>query len=253
MSKNSVEDYLQSVTKRIYDSRKRKSVRQELLDTIEDFTEMYIEMGMTEEEARAEAVKQMGSPEETGQMFNQIYYVKYEWKVAAFIAICSVVMRGAHYLLNSAEHTAILDNIWWIAFLNFYLLGFILSFVEKWMDLPMFYGWAENWNGGGLRNASMFIGIALGCMPVELGRYIAGSIIGIAIILLQRSFIETKRVQKEQKFLWKTAEVLEDFEYKGNVKIDNKILKVRVKKGMQAKKGEKLTVVGIDGFTLVVD
>lgn len=253
MNNNHIEDYLNSVTKIIYDSRQRTAIRQELSDTIEDFTELYMKSGLTEEEAIIKAVKQMGSPEETGQLFNQIYHVKYEWKVAAYIIICSLLMRCAHYLLNASSHTAIADTIWWIAFLSFYLFGFLHSFVEKWLDLPFFYAWAENWSGGGLRNAAMFTGISLGCLPVAFTDYMIASIVGILIILFQRSLIETKRIQKEQTYLWKTVEVLEDFDYKGKVQIGNKILKVRVTKGKSAKKNQRLTVVGIDGFTLVID
>lgn len=237
----------------IYDSKQRGAIRQELKDTIDDFTEMYIEAGFSEEEARNKAVKQMGSPEETGRLFNRIYHVKYEWKVAAYIVFCAILMRGAHYLLNASEHTAIADCGWWIAFGGFYLFGFVLSFVEKWLDLPMFYAWAENWNGGGLRNAAMFIGISLGCLPVASADYLIALIMGTLLILLQRSCIETKRFQKEQKYLWKTAEALESFEHKGKVRIENHTLRVCVKKGMYVRKHQKMVVVGIEGFTLVVE
>ena len=73
MSNNNIERYLRKVTKIIYDSKKRSTVRKELADTIEDFADAYIAQGMSEEEARTAALEQMGDPEETGNLFNQIY------------------------------------------------------------------------------------------------------------------------------------------------------------------------------------
>ena len=52
MSNNNIERYLRKVTKIIYDSKKRSTVRKELADTIEDFADAYIAQGMSEEEAR---------------------------------------------------------------------------------------------------------------------------------------------------------------------------------------------------------
>lgn len=100
----------------------------------------------------------------------------------------------------------------------------------------MFYSWSENWNGGGLRNAAMFIGISLGFLPVSLRYYILTSLLGILLILFQRYYIETKRYQKEQKYIWKTAEALEDFKYKGKVKINNNTLYVYTKEGKTVRK-----------------
>lgn len=211
---SSIDEYLNTVARSVYDSKQRNAICRELKDTIDDFTEMYMEVGLSEEEAKNEAVKQMGNPEQTGQLFNKVYHVKYEWKVAAYMVVCAIMMKGAHYLLNASEHTRIAEKGWWIAFFVLFTFGFALSCVEKWMDLPMFYAWTENWNGGGLRNAAMFIGISMGCLPVALVEYFMFLVIGTLLILMQRKYIETKRFQKEQKYLWKDAEALETFDYK---------------------------------------
>lgn len=69
----------------------------------------------------------------------------------------------------------------------------------------------------------------------------------------EKKYIETKRFQKEQKYLWKDVEALETFDYKGKVKIGDHIFRACVKNGRQVRQNQKMMVVGIDGFTLVVE
>ena len=54
------EEYIQKAVKYIMDSAKRREVEQELSDHIDDCAAEYLSMGMTEEEAYAKAMKDMG-------------------------------------------------------------------------------------------------------------------------------------------------------------------------------------------------
>lgn len=255
MKSDSIDRYLKTVTKIIYDSKKRISVKQELADMIEDFIEAYMEMGMTEDEARAEAIKQMGDPEETGFLFNKIYHVKFDWKIIGYMlfwAGATGVFRhlGTSYAPDIFDWP---DYLWWLAVAAFLSAGLLVSIFEKWYDLPFLYAWAENWKGMGLSNSGMILGFAIGFMPVSFqNSFLAFSLITL-FLMVQRSYMVEKRNQKEQKYLWEVVTALEDFDYKGKVQFGTKRMKVQIKKGAKAVKGEELLIVGLDGFQIIVD
>lgn len=248
MSNGAIDGYLKKVTKIIYDSKKRSSIKQELSDMIDDFTEAYMEMGMNEEDARNEAIKQMGDPEETGKLFNQIYRVKYDWKILLYMLIWAFVVRGFHVVYPEWG-----NYLWWFAAVFFLLSGLIQSIVEKWMDLPFLYAWAENWKGFGISNSGMMCGFGIGFMPLELPEWFLAYSIVALFMMAQRSMMVEKRNQKEQKYLWEVVTALETFDYRGKVELSGKTVKVQIKKGAKAEKGEPLIVVGLSGFTLLVD
>lgn len=258
MSNDNVEQYLKKVTKIIYDSKKRSDVRQELSDTIEDFVEEYVAQGMNEADAREAALEQMGNPEEIGKLFNQIYHVKYEWKMLLYTLIWHTI---SYFILASlpfiyegvGEFRQELTPLFVIVGGVLIVIGFFDSIAEKWMDLPFFYAYANNWNGGFLSNSGMICGIGTGILFPDIYKsFLAFLIVGISI-MLQRSYMTEKRNQKEQKYLWELAIAKEDFEYKGHVFIGDEEIKVQAKKGIKVKKGEHLIVVGMAGFTLIVD
>ena len=250
---NSDDRYLKKVTKVIYDSKKRVSVSKELKDMIDDFTEAYMEMGMNEEEARDEAVKQMGDPEEIGVLFNKIYRVKYDWKMIFYMLLWAIVTRGIVGILSSSDALGWPEYVWWFVALVFLPIGLLLSVLEKLYDLPFIYAWAENWKGMGISNSGLILGCAIGCMPVSLQNCFLGFSICTVFLMLQRSYMVEKRNQKEQKYLWETVTALEAFDYKGKVQIGNQVKKVLIKKGSKAEKGEPLIIIGLDGFQILVD
>lgn len=255
MNNDSIDRYLKKVSKIIYDSKKRNSVKKELADMIEDFTEDYMEMGMTEEEAKAEAVKQMGAPEETGHLFNKIYHVKYDWKIILYMLFWAIAVRGFRNLIMAAPSGGFdwPEYAWWWAAIIFIPIGFIVSVLEKWYDLPFFYAWAENWKGMGISNSGMILGVAIGLMPVSLQNWFLAFALITIVLMVQRSYMVEKRNQKEQMYLWEVVEALEDFEYKGKVQFEERKLKVQIKKGSKAIKGEKLLIVGLNEFQIIVD
>lgn len=258
MSNDNIERYLRKITKIIYDSKKRSSVRKELADTIEDFADAYMAQGMSEEEAIAAALEQMGNPEEVGNLFNQIYRVKYDWKMSLYmlawfiishlVLLCiSITYEGVKEFLQE------LNPVLMIVGGMFIIVGLIVSVMEKWMDFPFFYAYGNNWNGVFLSNSGMLCGIGTRLLSLDIQNCLFPLAVVTIITMLQRSYMTEKRNQKEQKYLWELATAIEDFDYKGNVLVGEDKVKVQAKKGIKVKSGERLIVVGMTGFTLVVD
>lgn len=98
--------------------------------------------------------------------------------------------------------------------------------------------------------------------PVDILRYIGIAhdfreaavliITMISINVVIRNFIIHKRSQKEQKFLWQVGIAENNITFKGKVKFGDKTEKVQLKE-RAVKMGDKVMVVGIDGFTLIVE
>ena len=258
MSNDNIDRYLRKVTKIIYDSKKRSAVKQELADTIEDFVDAYMTQGMSEVDARAAALEQMGDPEEIGKLFNQIYHVKYDWKMFIYTLIWNMisyfVLESLSYMYEGfGEFRQGLNPLLAIIGGVFIVIGFVDSIAEKWMDLPFFYAYGNNWNGGYLCNSGMMCGLGTGLIFPDIQKSFLTFMLVGTVIMVQRSYMTDKRNQKEQKYLWELATAIEDFDYKGNVLIGGTKIKVQAKKGTKVKNGEQLIVIGMTGFTLIVD
>ena len=57
-------EYMTALMKTVKNREMKMGIKEELQDCIDDLIESYMENGMTREDAEAEAVKQMGSPED---------------------------------------------------------------------------------------------------------------------------------------------------------------------------------------------
>lgn len=252
------EQYLKRVAKTVYDSKIRNDIRQELQDTLDDMIESYEEEGMSRSEAEAEAVRQMGDPVEVGNMFNIIYRPEFEWKAAICILICSLVIGGLNIfgILSTALGAEGYSFAFTILGAFFIFFGFILSAAERYMDLPFFYAYAKNWGTGGLGsvgNSLTFCGIGIGLLSKTLLSLLITYTVVTFIILVQRSAIVKSKNLKEQKYLYETCTALEDFNYRGKTKLNGKTVKVQISRGQTAAKDDLLLVVGMDGFTLIVE
>lgn len=246
-----IDKYLKKVTKIVYDSKKRSEISQELSDMIDDFTEAYMEMGMSEEEARREAVKQMGDPEETGKLFNQIYRVKYDWKLLAYMFVWAIAIRVLFNVFS--DYNELPDVIYYFMSAVLLVIGIVQSVVEKWMDFPFFYAYGNNWKGFMLGNSGMLCGVGIGLIPFAPPEWFLSYSIVALFMMVQRSYMVEKRNKKEQKYLWEIATALESFDYRGKVNLAGRQVKVQIKRGSKAEKGEPLIVVGLTGYTLLVD
>lgn len=248
MGNDRKENFLRKVKKVVYDSSKKESIAKELEDMIEDLTEFYINGGLDMETAQKKAIEEMGKPEEIGSLFNQIYRMKFDWKMLLYMLLWAFVSRGLHAIFPEWE-----DYLWWAVAVLFMVNGIVVSVIEKWTDSDFFYAWGENWNGGGITNSGLICGIAIGAMPITFPEWIFAYVISAVFLALQRGYMVEKRNQKEQKYLWETAIALEDFEYKGKVECNGKKIKVQMKKGKAVCKNESVMIVGMNGFTLIAD
>lgn len=92
------DEYIKSMMKTVLNHRYKEGIKRELLDCIDDLKEAYMEEGMTEEEAEEKAIRQMGDPYGTAELFNEVYQPRFEWRVAAYmilwIALSTLVKWG---------------------------------------------------------------------------------------------------------------------------------------------------------------
>lgn len=249
------DEYLRKVTKIIYDSKRRKDISSELRDCIEDMTEAFEEQGMSREEAEAEAVRQMGSPSDVGELFNKVYRPEVEWKMGIYILVCAAIAGMLNVSGILAEVFEFQEIVWFqnVIGIFFILFGFVWSGVEKYMDLPFLYAWAQNWRGGGITNSGLFCGIGVGLAARNRQEWLLIFLILTILVLIQRSMITAKHNAKEQKYLWEVCTALEDIEFRGKADFQGEKAKIQMKKGEKAQKGDVLLIVGMDGFTLVAE
>ena len=108
----------------------------------------------------------MGDPVKAGCQMDHIYRTNVDWKMAVWMAACGLLigffvlfMRTAYYGEELKNETGLL--IWTTVGVVFVVWGFIWSAVEKYHDMDLFYAWANNWNGGGVTNSGLIIGLSL--------------------------------------------------------------------------------------------
>lgn len=250
--------YLNRLCKSIYDSKQRSSIRQEVLDMIEDFTADYMSKGMDEHTAREVAVKQMGNPEETGEQFNQIYRVSFDWKIALYTILWFFIV---HFMLiffkwNNPEMAGagmVPNHIYNIIGSVVIVLGFVVAIMEKRMDLPFFYAWGQNWKGSALSNSGLICGFGLGFLMLSTTYLVVYVVAVCTLLLILRAYIDSLRNKKEQAYLWEEGIAQEDFSFRGDVMLSNKKVLIQVSQGTTLHKGDPVIITGICGFVLVAE
>lgn len=254
-----VDEYLRKVTKVVYDSKRRSDISGELRDCIEDMTEAFMEQGMSREKAETEAVRQMGSPVDAGNLFNQVYRPGVEWKMGAYILGWATIIgllnvSGIFEIVFEFQEASWVMNLLGVIFI---VLGLIWSGIEKYLDLPFFYAWGRNWGDGrgmgGLANSGTFCGVGIGLAARNSREWLLLFLVITLLVLIQRSIITEKHNTKEQKYLWEVCIALEEFDFRGRADFNGEKVKIQMKRGEIARKGDVLLIVGMDGFTLVAE
>lgn len=108
-------EYMKTLEEQIQNKRARALVSEEINGHIEEQAQGYEEEGMSREDAKREAVRQMGDPVETGCALNRIHRPAFPWKLfvlavllTAASILMSVVISGkqkvGHHRQNSLEH-----------------------------------------------------------------------------------------------------------------------------------------------------
>ena len=89
-------EYMETLKEQIQNKRARALVEEEIRGHIEEQEKEYLAEGMEEEEAKTEAVRQMGDPVETGCALNRIHRPAFPWKLFAL----AVFLTGASMLIS---------------------------------------------------------------------------------------------------------------------------------------------------------
>ena len=83
-------EYLSELTGQIRNKKAKQEVEREIRTHIEDQAQVYEQMGRTRDEAREEAVRQMGSPVEVGIDMDRIHRPKNNWMVLGMAMLLSL-------------------------------------------------------------------------------------------------------------------------------------------------------------------
>lgn len=94
-------EYIAAVTGQIRCKRARSMVAKELGDHIEDQEEAYVSEGRNREEARAEAVLQMGDAVEVGMELDRIHRPIMDKKVLLIVLVLSIAGSLIQYMMRS--------------------------------------------------------------------------------------------------------------------------------------------------------
>jgi len=131
--------YIMQVTEQMRCKKARDMVAKELADHIEDQTEDYREFGLSQEEAEARAVEQMGDPIEVGTKMDRIHRPRIDTRMIAYIAFLSVAGMIVQYLMSKSAVDAVgAENI--IGFNGFVsifidgLIGFTVMMAVMFVD-----------------------------------------------------------------------------------------------------------------------
>ncbi|EJO5347268.1 NfeD family protein [Clostridium botulinum] len=224
----------------------------EMKNHIIDQKEAYIKMGYSNEDAEKTAVKDMGDPKTTGKMLDSVHPPTIDWfHIVALILATLTLQLLKHLSELDGTNFAAIAPIDIIRILGIFLLlyGVIWLAVEKYSDLPFFYGRSQR--GGSNANGTFVCSLGIVMISHSLLQTIILLCIFVPIVAIERAIIEKKRIKREQKFLWQQGIACEDFNYKGKGLFNNTNKKVYCKNEL-IQKGDPIMVVDMNGFDLIV-
>jgi len=246
------DEYLRILSKNISNRKMRKEICMEMRDHISDQKQTYVRMGYSDDAAEEAAVKDMGDPNDAGRMLDCVHPPAVDWiQVAALVAITLTLQLikwllefdGSDFLSMAPVDILRITGI----FLSVYAVIWIA--VEKYLDLPFFYGRSQR--GGSNANGVFICSLGIVLMSHSFLHTTILLFVFAPIIIVERYIVESKRVEKEQKFLWQKGIAADDFNYKGTGLFNNDVKTVYSECG-PIEKGSPITIVRIDGFSLVV-
>ncbi len=246
------DEYLRLLSKNISNRKIRKEICMEINDHITDQKEAYIKMGYSNEDAEKAAVKDMGDPTATGKMLDSVHPPTIDWiqVIALTLITISLYLLKNILELNGLNFTSIAPiDILRILGIFFSAYGLIWLGIEKYSDCPFFYGRSQR--GGSNANGVFICSLGFVMISHSFLQTIILICIFAPIIAIERAIIESKRIKKEQKFLWQQGIASEDFNYKG-IGIFNNTLQKVYSQNESIKKGDPLIITSIDGFSLIV-
>ncbi|NFD76579.1 hypothetical protein FC826_04565 [Clostridium botulinum] len=247
------DEYLRILSKNISNRKMRKEICMEIKNHIMDQKEVYIKMGYSNDDAEKAAIKDMGDPKVTGKMLDSVHPPTIDWIQIIALIMITLTLQILKILseLGGSDFSSIAP-IDILRILGIFLSAYALIWIgiEKYSDLPFFYGKSQR--GGSNANGVFICSLAIVMMSHSLLQTIILLLIFAPIIAIERSIIESKRIKKEQKFLWQQGIAYEDFNYKGKAIFNNFPQKV-YSQNEPIKKGDSIIITKIDGFNLIVE
>lgn len=251
--------YVDKICGRIHDRGCRQKIRRELEDHIKDGVSDFVAQGYSVEEAQALAVEQMGEAQEVSDLFNLVYRRRPEWAQILCIVICTILARIFIPLVLDAVGTnmngaavlpeEVAQRCLWILGGVLYLIALCAFGVEKYHDLPFWYGRCQS--GGSNANGAILASMAIalcGMPPVQTGVTILVTI-GLNVVI--RSVVEEKRIKKEQCYLFHKGKTLTPLSFGGYAQFGREKTKVLSREDVE--EGAEVIAVGIDGFRILVE
>ena len=96
-----VAEYLAVVQEQISNKRAKKLIERELSNHVSEQMEAYKEMGMSEEAAEAESIRQMGDPVKTGYELNRLHKPEMPYGMLSVFVILSVLGTLMQFIIFS--------------------------------------------------------------------------------------------------------------------------------------------------------
>lgn len=245
------DEYLRILSKNISNRKMREEICMEIKITL--WIKVYIKMGYSSDDAERAAIKDMGNPKATGKMLDSVHPPTIDWIQIIALIMITLTLQVLKILSElSGSNFSSIAPIDILRILGIFLSAYSLIWIgiEKYSGLPFFYGKSQH--GGSNANGVFICSLAIVMMSHSLLQTIILLLIFSPIIAIERSIIESKRIKKEQKFLWQQGIAYEDFNYKGKAIFNDSQQKV-YSRNEPIKKGDPIIITKIDGFNLVVE
>ena len=133
-------EYMETLKEQIQNKRARALVSEEINGHIEEQAQGYEEEGMSREDAKREAVRQMGDPVETGCALNRIHRPAFPWK----LFVLAVFLTGASMLISltidakineGGVQAAQVGSLFMVNAVSFAMIFVIMYFDYTWLFL----------------------------------------------------------------------------------------------------------------------
>ena len=131
------EEYMATLTEQIHDKRAKQLVAKEIRNHIEEQAECYELDGVEHAEAVKEAVRQMGSPIDTGIALNKIHKPKMPWAMlglVTFLMVSSIIIQAVVFEVGKSSKW----NLNWESLLPkticYNLVGFAIIMLLLYVD-----------------------------------------------------------------------------------------------------------------------
>lgn len=137
------DEYLTALTEQIRCKKARDGVTKEIRSHIEDQQAYYESEGLEASEAELLAVKEMGSPVETGIELDRIHRPKMAWGIIALIGIISIAGYVAQYMLQMNFEQADFLPYNGLRYIFHLIIGFSLMTAICFFDYSQIRYWAK--------------------------------------------------------------------------------------------------------------